>query len=224
MNLHKPKNRKVEDLKPHPRNYRGHPQDQIDHIASSIKQHGFYRNVVCAEDGTILAGHGVVLAAKQLGMPEVPVIMLPIPADDPKAMKILTGDNELMRLAEVDDRLLSEILKEVRDVDVDGLIGTGYDEKMLANLVMITRPQSEINDIDEAAQWVGMPSFEPNINPKKIVVNFENAEDRVRFMDLIGAKVLNKSHDEGNIWSIWWPEKEIEDKAAYRFVESNADA
>ena len=58
----------VEDLTPHPQNYRDHPQDQIAHIVRSIEEHGFYRNVVVAKDNTILAGHGVVQAAQQLGM------------------------------------------------------------------------------------------------------------------------------------------------------------
>lgn len=50
----------IQTLKPHPRNYRTHPEDQIAHLIESISKHGFYRNVVIAKEGTILAGHGVV--------------------------------------------------------------------------------------------------------------------------------------------------------------------
>lgn len=53
----------LSELRPHPRNYRHHPERQLIHIAMSLHQNGFYRNVVAARDGTILAGHGVVLAA-----------------------------------------------------------------------------------------------------------------------------------------------------------------
>lgn len=45
-------------LKPHPRNYRGHPDDQLAHIERSIRDNGVYRNVLVARDYTILAGHG----------------------------------------------------------------------------------------------------------------------------------------------------------------------
>ena len=45
------------ELKAHPRNYRRHPEDQIDHIVSSIEQHGFYRNIIAAQDGTVLGHH-----------------------------------------------------------------------------------------------------------------------------------------------------------------------
>jgi ParB-like chromosome segregation protein Spo0J len=61
-------------LKPHPRNYRIHPDDQLEHIIKSIQEHGFYRNVVAARDGTILAGHGVVQAALKMGLKGVPVV------------------------------------------------------------------------------------------------------------------------------------------------------
>ena len=41
------------DLKPHPKNYRSHPPAQLEHIKSSLEQHGVYRNVVVARDNTI---------------------------------------------------------------------------------------------------------------------------------------------------------------------------
>src|SRR5437764_115147 len=125
----------VSSLRPHPRNYREHPDDQIEHLAASLKEHGFYRNVVIAQDGTILAGHGVIEAAKRLGLETARVVRLPIEADSPAALKVLTGDNEIEHLAEQDDRLLSELLREIAQDDPLALLGTGYDEAMLANLV-----------------------------------------------------------------------------------------
>ena len=57
----------IVDLKPHPRNYRGHPEGQVAHLEQSLRDHGIYRNVVVANDNTILAGHGVIVAAQKLG-------------------------------------------------------------------------------------------------------------------------------------------------------------
>jgi len=89
---------RLDSLLPHPKNYRLHPDDQLEHIAASIRQHGLYRNVVVARGGVILAGHGVVQAAGRLGLAELPVVDVDLDPDDPRALKILTGDNEIERL------------------------------------------------------------------------------------------------------------------------------
>ena len=162
----------------HPKNYRVHPDDQLEHLMKSIEQNGFYRNVVIAKDNTILAGHGVVKASRKLGLTSVPVIRLDIDSNSSKALKVLAGDNELGKLAEVNDRALSEVLKEIMSKDIEGLLGTGYDEMMLANLAMVTRPAKEIANINEAAEWLGMPDYEPTEVHYKISINFRSAEDR----------------------------------------------
>lgn len=207
----------IEELISHPRNYRRHPEDQIDHLAKSISEHGFYRPVVVANDSTILAGHGIVSAAKRLGMTTVPAVVLDVAPDDAKALKILTGDNELGRLAEIDDRALSEILREIKSVDE--LLGTGFDASMLANLVMVSRPQSEINDINEAADWVGMPDYEPVTQPLKLIVSFDSAEDRRVFMQLVDFDPTKMKEKE--TMSVWWPQREREDPSSLRFEETD---
>jgi hypothetical protein len=67
----------VASLKPHPVNYRKHPEAQLKHIE---------------------AGHGVVLAAQRLKKAKVPVIRLPLAADDLRALKVLTSDEEARRV------------------------------------------------------------------------------------------------------------------------------
>ena len=66
----------LDSLTGHPRNYRIHPPDQLLHIKQSLQDHGQYRNVVISQDSTILAGHGVWLAAKELGWQQLSVIRL----------------------------------------------------------------------------------------------------------------------------------------------------
>lgn len=202
-------------LKPHPRNYHGHPQDQVDHLKQSITEHGQYKNVVIAQDNTILAGEGLVKAATQLGRQTIAAYRVDIPPDSPQALKILTGDNEISRLAEINDRLLTELLKEVRELDTTGLLGTGFDEQMLTNLVFVSRPASEIQDFNEAAHWVGLPEYEDNSASIKLIVSFRTEADRQALLDLLGVTHLHGKL--GQTWSIWWPEKEREDAAALRF-------
>lgn len=128
----------IGDLRPHPRNYRRHPEDQLAHIEASIRSNGFYRNIVVARDGTILAGHGVVEAARRLGIERVPVVRLDVAPDDPRALRVLAGDNEIGKLAEVDDRALTEMLREIKE-STEGLLGTGVDaEKLLEMLVGVS--------------------------------------------------------------------------------------
>ena len=205
------KNVKVDELSRHPRNYREHPSDQIEHLVKSIEEHGFYRNVVIAKDNVILAGHGVVKAVRKMGMDTIPVIKLGINSDHPKALKILTGDNEIGHLGEIDDRKLTEILKDIKELDEDGLMGTGFDDAMLANLVYISRPQSEIETLDEAAEWAGLPDFEAGKEGLKVVVHFECEKDRLDFAKKMGVVFTDKTK------FIWYPEKERDDVISVRF-------
>ena len=206
----------LDELKPHPQNYRAHPDDQRAHLVRSITEHGVYRNVLVARDGTILAGHGVVEAARDAGLTEVPVVRLELDADDPRALKILTGDNEIARLAGIDDRLLSELLRTIRDSDpVDGLLGTGYDDDMLAALVFVTRDEREIGDRDDAAQWIGLPVFDGIERPHVVMVGCETIEERDALLVLLGVTTIHRKI-RGTI-SVRWPPTEREDLAALRF-------
>ena len=196
----------VSELRRHPRNYRQHPPGQLEHLVKSIKEHGFYRNVVVANDGTILAGHGVVEAAEILGMAELPVIQLAVGPEDPQALKILTGDNELSRVAGIDDRLLADILRDVKDAGGDGLHGTGYDEQMLANLVFMTR--TEFEAFDAAAAWVGMPDFTWDSKPYQILISFDDEAGRKEFLDnVLEVEKVGKNLDGPmrKLWTMWWP-------------------
>lgn len=204
----------VAELRPHPRNYRAHPEDQLAHIVASIRAHGFYRNVVAARDLTILAGHGVVAAARSMGMSTVPVVRLELDADDPRALRLLAGDNEIGRGAEVDDRVLTDMLRELASSE-GGLLGTGFDSAMLSALAMVTRPASEIGGANAAGEWGGMPEFTAAGGQPRVIVSFETEQDQARFMKLIGATVVNKR--VGSTITLWWPEKPKEDLNSLRF-------
>lgn len=205
-------------LTPHPQNYRGHPEDQIEHIMTSIRENGFYRNVVAAKDGTILAGHGVVEASKRLGLEEVPAILLDIDPGSTQAKKILAGDNTLSMFAEDDDRFLADLLKELKVEDALG--GTGFDELMLANLVMVTRPADEIADKNEAAEWAGMPEFEPEASRIQLVINFETRAARDAFIEDHEIVVIKKMRDT---WSTRWPTRVRDDLASVMWQEDGEE-
>jgi hypothetical protein len=196
-------------LKDHPRNYQQHPEDQVSHIRGSLRKHGFWKNVVIAEDGTILAGHGLVKSARAEGRTTVPVIRKMIAPDSPEALEIMTGDNEMARLAERDDRALTELLRDIRESEPShDLIGTGFDDAMFANLVMVTRPKDEIATFNEAAEWIGMPGYETDGDEQdsiRLIVHFRNPEDRAEFLTKVGLELSE------NARTTWYPAKSGKD-------------
>jgi hypothetical protein len=192
----------IASLTPHPRNYRKHPEDQIGHLMQSLREHGYYRNVVTARDGTILAGHGVIEAATKLGLIQAPIFRMNLAPNDPRALKILASDNELPRFSDNDDRQLSTLLAEIMKQDETGLLGTGYDEKSLAALLLVTRPASEIRDHDAALELVGMPEYDPGGKSLKLIVSFETEDARKKFVKLTR---LDGVTYKGTTWSARWP-------------------
>ena len=65
----------IERLMPYARNARTHSDAQVSQIAASIREWGWTNPVLVAEDGTIIAGHGRVLAARKLRITDVPVMV-----------------------------------------------------------------------------------------------------------------------------------------------------
>ena len=65
-------NRKLSELTPYPGNAKKHDEKQIANVAESIRQYGFVQPIVVARDDVIIIGHCRALAAKKLGMDEVP--------------------------------------------------------------------------------------------------------------------------------------------------------
>jgi ParB-like chromosome segregation protein Spo0J len=66
----------IDRLVPSTRNARSHSDAQIAEIAGSIRTFGFTNPILVGEQGTVIAGHGRLAAARKLALPEVPVIAL----------------------------------------------------------------------------------------------------------------------------------------------------
>lgn len=184
-------------LRAHPQNYREHPAGQRRHLVRSIRRHGFYRNVVVANDGTILAGHGVVEAAKEAGLDAIPIVRLDLAPDDPEALKVLTGDNEIASLALIDDERLATLLATVKETSADALLGTGYEDGRLDELLRLVAARGGAMSPED--EWVGMPPYEqPNArSAAHATIHFASEEDADAFFALIGRPRAP---------SLWWPE------------------
>ena len=109
--------RLTDSLTPYARNARTHSKAQIEQIAGSISAFGFINPIIIDETGMIVAGHARVLAAKELGLVQVPVIPIDHLSKDEKRAYIL-ADNKLAESAGWDEGLLRIELEHLARVDV----------------------------------------------------------------------------------------------------------
>jgi ParB-like chromosome segregation protein Spo0J len=120
-------------LIPYVRNARTHSADQIAQIAASIAEFGFTNPILIGEDDVIIAGHGRLMAAQQLGLPEVPVIVLDH-LSEAQRRALLIADNRLAESAGWDDDLLRAELAALREEEFD-LDLLGFDEAALDEIL-----------------------------------------------------------------------------------------
>lgn len=141
--------RKVADLVPYAQNSRTHSPEQVAKIAGSIRAFGFANPVLIDEEGTIIAGHGRVMAANQLGMVEVPTITLTGLTDTERRQYVI-ADNRLALDAGWDEAMLALELKAI-ELDGGSLALTGFDEgevQRLLNGPDMRAPDSSTEEID----------------------------------------------------------------------------
>lgn len=110
--------RAITALRPYARNARTHSKKQIKQIAASIERFGFNNPVLVSDDNEIIAGHGRVEAAKQLGWTKVPTLALSHLSDKERQAYIL-ADNKLALNAGWDREILAIELQALVDVDFD---------------------------------------------------------------------------------------------------------
>lgn len=131
-------------IKPHPEN----PSNgDVEQVISSIEENTMYRPVwVQRSTGYILGGNTTYAGCLALGSDVVPVVWLDV--DDETATRILLGDNQIARLAMVDQGLLTPLLERLAETE-RGLVGTGY-----ANL--LSQPVPTIPDPPEVGRTLSI--------------------------------------------------------------------
>ena len=115
----------LEQLKAAPGNARTHSKQQISQIASSIRRFGFTNAVLIDDAGMILAGHGRVAAARELGMAQIPCVRLSQMSDAEKRAYVI-ADNKLALNAGWDVEILSTELEALAELEFDISL-TGFD-------------------------------------------------------------------------------------------------
>lgn len=123
----------VEKLIPYARNARTHSDDQVAQIAASIAEFGWTNPILAGADGIVIAGHARLLAARKLGMTEVPVIVLDHLTESQRRALVL-ADNRLALNAGWDEEMLRV---EMAALDEDGfnLEVAGFTDEEIEGLL-----------------------------------------------------------------------------------------
>lgn len=145
----------VEALLPYARNARTHSDKQISQIAASIRQFGFVNPVLVGDNNAIIAGHGRLAAAKQVGLTEVPTVALSHLCEAERKALVI-ADNRLAELAGWDDELLRLELRGLAELDLDfELEITGFEtaelDSLLSDPVQASDPDDEAPKRDSGA-------------------------------------------------------------------------
>jgi DNA modification methylase len=140
------KYRATGELIPYVRNSRTHSDEQVAQIAASIKEFGFTNPVLVDGDKGIIAGHGRILAARKLGLKDVPTIELAHLTEAQRRAYVI-ADNKLAENAGWDMDLLKI---EVADLDAMNFDLTllGFDTNVLAGLLVNATSQGNTDPDD----------------------------------------------------------------------------
>lgn len=141
----------VDDLIPYALNSRTHSDKQVAQIAASIREFGFTNPILVDEQNNLIAGHGRLMAARKLGMGEVPAVIV-TGLDDRKRRALIIADNKLALNAGWDDEALRVELEDLAS-DFGELMGFSQDE-----LVKLLKLDDDENSYTKKAE---APVYEP---------------------------------------------------------------
>jgi ParB/Sulfiredoxin domain len=137
----------IDRLRQYERNPRTHSEAQVHQIAASMIEFGWTNPVLVDEQGGVLAGHGRLLAARKLGLAEVPVIRLEHLSEAQKRAYLL-ADNQIVLQGGWDEPALAEILSWLRGEDFD-LDLIGFDATELERLLAIADGEAGTDDAED---------------------------------------------------------------------------
>jgi DNA modification methylase len=136
----------IERLVPYVGNPRSHSPKQVGQIATSMRRYGVVNPALIDPKGTLIVGHGRILAARQLGLTVFPVIVLDH-LTETEARELRIADNKIAENAIWDDELLSAELAALLECKVD-LEPLGFDQAEVDQLLAELEPEAGRIDDD----------------------------------------------------------------------------
>jgi DNA modification methylase len=144
----------IEQLIPYALNSRTHSDEQVAQLAASIREFGFTNPVLVDEENNLIAGHGRVMAARKLGLKEVPAVIV-TGLDDRKRRALIIADNKLALNAGWDEQALRVELEDLA-ADFGGLMGFSEDE-LAALLAEAAETEEGLTDEDAVPELAEEP-------------------------------------------------------------------
>jgi 16S rRNA G966 N2-methylase RsmD len=182
--------RAIDSLRPRRRNPRTHSAKQIRQIADSIRTFGFTNPLLIDAEGSVIAGHGRLRAAKQIGMATVPTIRLDHLSQE-QIRALVIADNKLAELAGWDQDLLALELQDLTELDLDfELEVIGFETPEIDLLVGHAEkgeesdPADEVSPIDPEAPSVSRLGDLWAIGPHRLLCG--DALDELAYERLLG--------------------------------------
>lgn len=159
----------IDSIKPYERNAKKHPDEQVEHIANSIREFGWQQPIVVDKDGVVVIGHGRLLAAKKLGLNEVPIVKAEgLTETQIKALRI--ADNKTNE-SSWDNELLTVDLKEIfQEIDMTDL---GFGDFELSVLTEDFEPTPY--DDEEIEQY--SDNGDKFLAKKRVIITFDEGQE-----------------------------------------------
>src|ERR1017187_900461 len=142
-------------LIPRVTNPRTHTPEQVTQVGASMKEFGWTNPILVGADNDVLADHARLLAARQLGMTEVPVIQLGH-LSEAQRRALVIADNQLALNAGWSEETLRVELQALQEADFD-LSLVGFDEEELARLLAAEDATSGLTDEDAVPEVPDAP-------------------------------------------------------------------
>lgn len=144
----------IKSIKPYKNNAKKHPKEQIEQIKKSIEEFGMNDPIGIWKD-EIVEGHGRLIACKELGMNEVPIIRLDHMTDEERRAYIL-AHNKLTMNSDFDESLLGVELDNILDIDMSDF-GFEIVEELEEDEIVNGEVEAEVpftEFVDEESQYV----------------------------------------------------------------------
>jgi hypothetical protein len=205
--------RPIGTVREYERNPRLHSERQVGLIARSLQEFGWTNPLLVSEDGVLIAGHARYLAAKELGLSEVPV-MVARGWTDAQVRAYTIADNQMAITGSSFDPTLLAL--EIEGLRLDGfdLALTGFEPFELDAMSAVP----DMTPRDPNALWEGMPEFthEDQTSLHKVIVHLASAEALRAFAGVVGQTITEKTR------AIWYPAAERGTYADKRWVGEEA--
>lgn len=178
--------RNIKELKPYKKNAKKHPKEQVERIANSIKQFGFFehRAVAIDKNDCVVEGHGRILAAKKAGLTQVPTICLDDMTEEQiKAWRLI--ENKTAE-SSYDEAMINKEIEELLKSDID-MEAFGFSMDVLEDETLEVEPDIPFTEI-------------LNEENNYIVLKFNNKVDWLNAMGLFGIEKAKAypTRKEGN--------------------------